>query len=108
VQHLSFTSETFDTVFASWVFCSVADPAKSLAEVRRVLKKHGRLLLLEHVRSRGRVLGYLMDRLNPLVAKFGVDNINRDTVENLRKAGFKIQQERNLAYDVVKAIIAVK
>jgi len=108
VQHLSFKDESFDTVFTSWVFCSVTDPVKGLAEVRRVLKKQGQLLMLEHVRSKGKVLGYLMDRLNPLVARYGVDNINRDTVENLRKAGFKIQLERNLAYDIVKAIIAEK
>ncbi len=49
-----------------------------------------------------------MDRLNPLVARYGVDNINCDTVENLRKTGFKIQQDRNLAHDVMKAIVAVK
>jgi hypothetical protein len=29
-------------------------------------------------------------------------------VENLRKAGFKVLQEKNLVYDVVKAIVAVK
>lgn len=107
-QNLSFKDETFDTIFASWVFCSVADPIKGLSELRRVLKKDGQLLMLEHVRSRGKTLGYLMNKLNPLIAEHGVDNINRDTVENLRKAGFKVRQERNLAYDVVKAIVAVK
>lgn len=108
VQNLSFKDETFDTVFASWVFCSVADPIKGLTELRRVLKKDGQLLMLEHVRSRSKTLGYFMDMLNQLIARYGVDNINRDTVENLRKAGFKVKRERNLAYDVVKAIVAVK
>lgn len=108
VQNLSFKDEFFDTVFTSWVFCSVTDPIKGLTEVHRVLRKDGQLLMLEHVRSKNKVLGYLMDKLNPLVARFGVDNINRDTVGNLRKAGFKIRQERNLAYDVVKAIVASK
>jgi len=108
VQNLSFRDETFDTVFTSWVFCSVTDPVKGLTEVRRVLKKEGQLLMLEHVKSKNKVLGYLMDKINPLVARLGVDNINRETVENLRKAGFKIEQERNIAYDVVKAIVAVK
>jgi ubiquinone/menaquinone biosynthesis C-methylase UbiE len=108
VQTLSFKDETFDTVFTSWVFCSVTNPVKGLTELRRVLKKDGQLLMLEHVRSKGRVLGYLMDKLNPLVARIGVDNINRDTEENLRKAGFNVKQVRNLAYDVVKAIVAVK
>jgi len=108
VQNLSFRDETFDTVFTSWVFCSVTDPVKGLTEVRRVLKKEGRLLMLEHVKSKNKVLGYLMDKINPLVAMLGVDNINRETVENLRKAGFKVEQEKNIAYDIVKAIVATK
>lgn len=108
VQNLSFKDETFDTIFTSWVFCSVTDPVKGLTEVRRVLKKDGQLLMLEHVRSRNNMLGYMMDKINPIVAMLGVDNINRDTVENLRKAGFRVKRERNLAYDVVKAIVAVK
>jgi len=108
VHRLSFDDEAFDTVFASCVFCSVADPVKGLRELHRVLRKGGRLLMVEHVRSQGRLLGSLMDRLNPLVSKYGVDNINRDTIDNLRKAGFRIEQDRNLVYDVVKAIVAVK
>jgi len=106
VQNLSFKDESFDTVFTSWVFCSVSEPVKGLTEVRRVLKKDGVLLMLEHVKSKNRILGFLMDRLNPLVARVGVDNINRDTVANLRKAGFKVLKERNIAYDVVKVIVA--
>jgi len=108
VQNLSFKDETFDTIFTSWVFCSVIDPIKGLTELRRVLRKDGQLLMLEHVKSKGKTLGYLMEKLNPLIAKYGVDNINRDTVGNLRRAGFKMRQERNLACDVVKAIVAVQ
>lgn len=108
VHQLPFESETFDTVFTSLVFCTVADPVRGLREIRRVLKKDGRLFMLEHVRSKNRTLGYIMDRINPFVAKYGIDNINRDTVENLRKAGFKIVQDKNLAFDIVKALVAVK
>ena len=108
VQRLSFDDEAFDTVFASCVFCSVSDPIKGLSELHRVLRNGGKLLMVEHVRSRGRLLGGLMDRLNPFVSKYSVDNINRDTVDNLRKAGFRVEQDRNIVYDVVKAIVAVK
>jgi len=107
VENLPFKDETFDTIFTSCVFCSVDHPVKGLAELRRVLKEDGELLMLEHVISKNKALGYLMDKLNPVVTKYGVDNINRDTVDNLRKAGFKVQ-EKNLVYDVVKAIVAVK
>jgi ubiquinone/menaquinone biosynthesis C-methylase UbiE len=108
VHRLSFRSETFDTVFTSLVFCTVTDPIRGLREIRRVLKKDGKLLMLEHVRSKNGTLGYIMDRINLFIVKYGIDNINRDTVENLRKAGFKMVQDKNLAYDVVKAIVAVK
>jgi len=108
VRNLPFKDEIFDTIFSSWVFCSVTDPVRGLIELRRVLKKEGKLLMLEHVKSRNGALGYLTDGSNPLVARLGVGNINRDTMENLREAGFQIKQERNLAYDLVKAIVAVK
>jgi ubiquinone/menaquinone biosynthesis C-methylase UbiE len=108
VQNLSFKDEAFDTVLSSWAFCSVTDPARGLSEVRRVLKKGGCLLMLEHVRSKNKMLGRLMDKLNPLVSRLGVGNMNRDTVQYLRQAGFKIEQEINISYDVVKAIVASK
>jgi ubiquinone/menaquinone biosynthesis C-methylase UbiE len=108
IQSLSFKDESFDTIFCSWAFCSVTDPVRGLNQLHRILKKDGQLLMLEHVRSKNRVLGYLMDRLNPLIARVGIDNINRDTVQHVRRAGFKIEQERNLVYDVAKAIAASK
>jgi len=95
-------------VFTSLVFYTVTDPIRGLREIRRVLKKDGKLLMLEHVRSKNGTLGYIMDRISLFIFKYGIDNINRDTVENLRKAGFKMVQDKNLAYDVVKAIVAVK
>jgi len=108
VQNLSFRDESFDTIFCSWVFCSVTDPIRGLSQLRRVLKKGGQLLMLEHVRTKNRILGYVMDGLKPLVARVGIDNTNRNTIEYLRKAGFKIEEERNIAYDMAKAIVAVK
>lgn len=108
VESLSFKDEAFDTIFCSWVFCTVADPVEGLTHLRRVLKKDGQLLMLEHVRSKNNIVGYLMDKLNPLVARLGIGNINRDTVHYLRKVGFKIEQDRNIAYDIVKAIVASK
>jgi ubiquinone/menaquinone biosynthesis C-methylase UbiE len=108
VLRLSFDDEAFDTVFSSWVFCSVADPRRGLSEVHRVLKRGGQLLMLEHVRSKNRILGWLMDRLNPLVSRLGLGDINRDTIQYLRQAGFKIEQEQNITYDLVKAIVASK
>ncbi len=44
--------------------------------------------MLEHVRSSGKLTGKLMDWLNFIPLNIWGANINRRTVENLKKAGF--------------------
>ena len=105
-QNLPFKDETFDTVFTSMVFCSVHNPFRGLSEMRRVLKKDGRLLMIEHVKSENRLIGYLMDKFNPGITRF--DNINRETAHTLELVGFKVKQEKNLAYNILKSIVASK
>src|SRR5574341_880468 len=50
VQSLTFPDNSFDTVLATCVFCSVPDPVKGLMEIGRVCKPKGRVVLLEHMR----------------------------------------------------------
>lgn len=88
-QKLSFTDESFDTVVATLVFCSVEDWQRGLREAVRVLKTGGRLLLAEHVRPRG-ALGALADRLTPLWASWTDGcRLNRDPEDFLHKLGLK-------------------
>ncbi|MDK2800898.1 MAG: hypothetical protein PWQ70_2517 [Clostridiales bacterium] len=104
-QNMKFEDNTFDTVFASCVFCSVPDPIKGLKEIRRVCKNNGKVILLEHVRSEKKVLGILMDLFNPLVVGTYGANINRRTIENVTKAGFSNIEVTDLWLDIVKKII---
>ncbi|ADQ45180.1 Methyltransferase type 11 [Caldicellulosiruptor kronotskyensis 2002] len=106
VQHLELSDNSFDTVVTACVFCSVPDPILGLKEIRRVLKGDGVLVMLEHVRSKKEPIGKIMDMLNPLVVGIYGANINRNTVENVKKAGFEIVEEKNLLSDIVKLIIA--
>ena len=105
-QCLAFPDNCFDTVFATFVFCSVPDPVQGLKELRRVCKPDGRLLLLEHVRPTNELLGILFDVLNPFVVRMMGANINRRTIDNIRAAGWNIQTEQNLSSDVVRLIEA--
>lgn len=105
-QDLKFSDSTFDAAVATFVFCSVPEPVKALREAARVVKEEGRIVLLEHVRPSNYFLGLLFDLLNPLVARVFGPNINRETVENVRKAGLQIESEENLLSDVVKLIVA--
>lgn len=107
-QELEFPDETFDTVITTCVFCSVPDAVKGLKEIRRVCKKDGQIIMLEHVRSKNPVLGVVMDLLNPVVVRIVGANINRDTVKNLRSAGLKVDVEKDLMMDIVKHIQCLK
>lgn len=106
VQKLDLEADSFDTAVATFVFCSVPDPVLGLREVRRVLKPEGKLLLLEHVLSKRPVLRSLMKLMNPIMVRITGANINRVTVRNIQKAGFRIEEEKDLWLDIVKLIVA--
>lgn len=107
VCDLDFADATFDTIATACTFCSVPKPIVGLRELRRVLKPGGQMLMFEHVRSRIGPLGILMDLMTPLFRRIGPE-LNRDTVGNVQKAGFRLRRVENVYLDVVKIIEAVK
>lgn len=105
VESLRLDSASFDTVVSSFVFCSVKDPLKGLAECRRVLRSGGRIILMEHVGSRKFWISAFLKILNPFSVLLLGDHMTRDTVALVRQAGFRIEQVKELHGDVV--ILAV-
>lgn len=108
VQNLEFEDDTFDTVVASCVFCSVPDPIRGLIEVVRVCKPGGKVVLLEHVLSANRILAWVMNLANPVVLRIVGANINRHTVDNVTKSGLRVEQVTDLAAGIFKLIEARK
>ncbi len=108
VQNLSFPDNTFDTVLASFVFCSVPDPVRGLTEIKRVCKPKGKVVLLEHVLSANRIVAWFMNLFNPVAVRMGGENINRRTVDNVAKSGLAVEQVTDLAAGIVKLIEARK
>jgi ubiquinone/menaquinone biosynthesis C-methylase UbiE len=107
VCNLPYPDDTFDTVLTVCTFCSVPKPILGLSELRRVLKPGGQILMFEHMRSAVAQFGVLLDLMTPLSRKFGPD-LNRDTVGNVQKAGFKLRRVENVYLDIVRIIEAVK
>ena len=106
VHEMDYTPGTFDQVFTSCTFCSVPDPVRGLEGVRRVLKPGGELRMFEHTGSRHFPFNVLLHLMNP-IAKLGGPEITRDTVGNVRRAGFEIVEVTHVYLDIVKTILAV-
>jgi ubiquinone/menaquinone biosynthesis C-methylase UbiE len=96
VQHLDFPAGIFDTVIATFVFCSVPDPVQGLRELGRIVRPTGHIVLLEHVRIDRPIVGPLMDALAPLIVRLNGANINRRTLTNVQIAGLKIDHVTDL------------
>jgi len=105
VHALEFPDHSFDQVVTSCTFCSVPNPAAGLAALRRVLKTGGMLYMFEHTGSHVFPFNLMLDVMTPLWKPIGPE-MNRDTVANVEKAGFEIQQVKTVYLDVVKTIIA--
>jgi ubiquinone/menaquinone biosynthesis C-methylase UbiE len=91
-ERLPFADASFDSVVSTLVLCTVDDQAEALAEVARVLRPGGRLLLFEHVRHPGEGgRARWQDRLERPWGWFaGGCHPNRDTLAALRAAGYDV------------------
>ncbi len=87
---LPFGPATFDVVVVSLAFCTIPEPAKAFAEIRRVLRPDGELRMLEHVRVERPSTARLQDFLTPGWRRIsGGCRLNRPTIETAQRCGFE-------------------
>ncbi|MCA1631078.1 MAG: methyltransferase domain-containing protein [Acidobacteria bacterium] len=103
-EALPFADATFDAAVATLVFCSVESPQTSFAELKRVVRAGGRVVLVEHVRPPG-ALGYVFDALSLLTAWLLDDHFNRRTAEEARRAGLRVVRVDSHALGIVQLIV---
>ena len=104
-QMLPYADSSFDAALATLVFCSIPEPSKAFAELRRVVRPGGRIVLLEHVRPQG-VVGRCFDLLNILTVALIDDHFNRETVKLAQSAGLKILSVKKKAGGAVNLMVA--
>lgn len=96
-QRMAFASATFDHVVGTFVLCSIPDPIQAVAEMRRVLKPSGNVMLIEHVRSGQPVIAALQQLHDPITSRLAGFHVNRDTRLNIQSGGLTIVKDEHLA-----------
>lgn len=82
-----------DHVVMSWTLCSVADPPRVLAEVRRVLRPGGSLLFVEHGRAPEPRVQRWQDRLTPAWRRVaGGCHLNRPIARLIENSGLRVAE----------------
>jgi phosphatidylethanolamine/phosphatidyl-N-methylethanolamine N-methyltransferase len=102
-EDLPFKTHSFDAAFATLVFCSVESPAQSFAELRRVVRPGGTVVLLEHVRPGG-ILGPLFDLLNVFTTRLFDDHVNRRTAAMVSDAGLEVVDVKSRLLGIINLI----
>jgi ubiquinone/menaquinone biosynthesis C-methylase UbiE len=105
-QALDFPDQSFDTVVCTLALCSIPDDRLAVAEAGRVLRRGGRFILMEHVRSHllgVRTVEWLLD---PLAVRWQGDHVCREPLDHLRAEGFAIQRLERLKLGIVERIAA--
>ena len=69
--HLAFPDNTFDCVIAAFVISVVPDPLQALAEIKRVSKPDGHIVIINHFQSQNKLMAQLEKWVSPLCAKIG-------------------------------------
>jgi ubiquinone/menaquinone biosynthesis C-methylase UbiE len=103
-EALPFAANSFDAAFATLVLCSVPNPQKAFAELRRIVKPNGQIVLLEHVRPNG-LLGFVFDFLNIFTVLLIEDHFNRQTAKLAAGAGLKILEVKRKAFGIVNLMV---
>lgn len=108
-EHLQFPDNSFDYVVGTFVLCSIPDPLKALKEAKRVVRENGKILFIEHVLSKNRYTATMERIVNPLVSALFGFNVNRDTRQNIEKAGLYVRRDDELAMgDVLRRFTCTK
>lgn len=105
-EQLPTFDDQFDAAVLSLVLCSIAEPAKALAELRRVVRPGGIIRFYEHVRSPKPVIGLVEDAVTPLWSMFaGGCHLNRDAPAIIRAAGFEITEQDRFPFAGVTHVL---
>ena len=107
-QALPFPDASFDTVVCTLGLCGFPDERGAIAEMHRVLRPGGTLLLLDHVGSHHKLIWLGQRLLEKLTVRMLGDYQTRRPLPLVEQAGFVVQRQERLKAGTVERLAARK
>ncbi|HEV8651371.1 MAG TPA: class I SAM-dependent methyltransferase [Actinomycetes bacterium] len=107
-QALDLPDACFDTVVCTLSLCAIPDERRAVAEMKRVLRPGGRLLLLDHVAGAPRWVRAIQWLLELVTRPLGEEHMRRRPLLQVQAEGFEIQQRERSKLGIVERLTARK
>lgn len=107
-QALPFPDVSFDAVVCTLSLCAIPDDRAAIAEMWRVLRPKGRLLLLDHVGSHWWPIWAGQRLLETFTVRSAGEHQTRRPLPLVQAAGFAIEETQRLKAGTVERVAAVK
>ncbi len=107
-EALELPDESFDTVVCTFSLCAIPGHRAALAEMTRVLRPGGLLLLADHVASSVRPVRAVQRLLEVATVPLGGEHFLRRPLDLVRDAGLTVERHNRFALGIVERLAARK
>lgn len=107
-QALDFPDGSFDTVVCTLSLCAIPDERRAVAEMDRVLRPGGRLLLADHVVSSRWYVRALQAATELVSVPFGGEHFRRRPFLLVKDLGYEIEEHERFKLGIVERLAARK
>lgn len=106
VHEMPFDRGDFDAVVCTLGLCTIPNPEQALREIKRVVRPHGKLFVMEHVYPKGWAMRAFCHCIQPLAAwKMPGCCTTRDTVGSIERSGWKIVERKERFNGLLVALV---
>jgi SAM-dependent methyltransferase len=88
--------------------CNIPDDRRAVAEMKRVLRPGGRLLLLDHIRAAPRLGRAVQKALEVVTVPLEGEHLLRRPLEHVQAEGFRIEEQERYKGGIVERVSARK
>lgn len=107
-QALDFADGVFDSVVCTFSLCAIPDDRRAVAEMARVLRPGGLLLLADHVEAAPRPLRLIQRVVELVSVPVGGEYWRRRPIRHVQAMGFAIERHDRFKLGIIERLAARK